>query len=311
MRACEGRYRWTVAVLTGKTAFVPVRPYGTWPGAIGSDVVARAGGRNFSAVALDADPRALGRDAAGRGRPRRRRRVASRRSDDRRDAGRDQRADASPRVRRRCGLVPRRHRLLLRVRGRTRLPARRRRRRASPITPMPAEPHALRYADGMVTPDGSAVVCVRERHEAGEVHNELVLFPADGSAEPRVIAAGPRLLHGAAPRPGRPAARLARLGPPAHAVGRHGAVDGGARRRGARRAAARRRRPGGVGDRPAILPGRRAPLLLRPKRPVEPLPGERPADAARRCRDRLPGVGLRDEPLCLPRRRPDRLRRHA
>jgi hypothetical protein len=62
--------------------------------------------------------------------------------------------------------------------------------RPQPITPTPAEPHALRYVDGTVTPDGSVIVCVRERHEAGEVHNELVLFPADGSAEPRVIAAG-------------------------------------------------------------------------------------------------------------------------
>ena len=59
-----------------------------------------------------------------------------------------------------------------------------------PITPPPAEPHALRYADGTVASDGSALVCVRERREAGEVHNELVLLPADGSADPRVIAAG-------------------------------------------------------------------------------------------------------------------------
>ena len=61
---------------------------------------------------------------------------------------------------------------------------------ARPITPEPAEPHALRYADGCVTPDGATIFCVRERHEAGEVHNELVVLPADGSAEPRIVAGG-------------------------------------------------------------------------------------------------------------------------
>jgi dipeptidyl aminopeptidase/acylaminoacyl peptidase len=59
-----------------------------------------------------------------------------------------------------------------------------------PVTPEPAEANALRYADGAVTSDGGLVVCVRERHEGGEVLNELVAFPADGSAEPRVIASG-------------------------------------------------------------------------------------------------------------------------
>jgi dipeptidyl aminopeptidase/acylaminoacyl peptidase len=59
-----------------------------------------------------------------------------------------------------------------------------------PVTPEPPEPNALRYADGVVTPDGRLVVCVRERHDTDEVLNELVVFPADGSAEPRVIASG-------------------------------------------------------------------------------------------------------------------------
>ena len=58
------------------------------------------------------------------------------------------------------------------------------------ITPEPPEPHALRYADGVVTPDGETVICVRERHEGGVVHNELVSLPADGSAEPEVIQSG-------------------------------------------------------------------------------------------------------------------------
>ena len=61
---------------------------------------------------------------------------------------------------------------------------------ATAITPEPPEPGSLRYADGDVTPDGRLIVCVRERHEGGEVHNELVALPADGSQEPRVVASG-------------------------------------------------------------------------------------------------------------------------
>jgi dipeptidyl aminopeptidase/acylaminoacyl peptidase len=58
------------------------------------------------------------------------------------------------------------------------------------VTPEPPEPHVYRYADGDVTPDGRLIVCVRERHDGGEVVNELVVLLADGSAEPRVIASG-------------------------------------------------------------------------------------------------------------------------
>jgi dipeptidyl aminopeptidase/acylaminoacyl peptidase len=56
-----------------------------------------------------------------------------------------------------------------------------------PITP-DAGDH--RYADGSVSADGSTIFCVRERHEDGEVVNELVSFPADGSADPAVVASG-------------------------------------------------------------------------------------------------------------------------
>ena len=56
-----------------------------------------------------------------------------------------------------------------------------------PITPEPPQPRSLRYADGIVV-DGT-IVCVRERHE-DEVVNELVSLPADGSAEPTIIASG-------------------------------------------------------------------------------------------------------------------------
>ena len=59
-----------------------------------------------------------------------------------------------------------------------------------PITPEPSQPHAHRFADGVVTPDGRSIYCVRERHEPGEVINELVVLPADGSAEPSIVAQG-------------------------------------------------------------------------------------------------------------------------
>jgi dipeptidyl aminopeptidase/acylaminoacyl peptidase len=58
------------------------------------------------------------------------------------------------------------------------------------ITPEPPEPNSLRYADGTVSPDGHTIVCVRERHEGGGVTNELVAFPCNGSAAPRVVASG-------------------------------------------------------------------------------------------------------------------------
>lgn len=57
-----------------------------------------------------------------------------------------------------------------------------------PITPDPPAPAALRYADAVMTDDG--IVCVRERHEAGTVVNELVLVPSDGSGDPIVLVAG-------------------------------------------------------------------------------------------------------------------------
>jgi dipeptidyl aminopeptidase/acylaminoacyl peptidase len=61
---------------------------------------------------------------------------------------------------------------------------------ARPITPEPPAPNAFRYADGTVTPDGRLVLCVRELHGDGDAENELVVLPADGSAEPRVVASG-------------------------------------------------------------------------------------------------------------------------
>jgi dipeptidyl aminopeptidase/acylaminoacyl peptidase len=64
----------------------------------------------------------------------------------------------------------------------------------TPVTPEPPRPGAWRYADGVVTPDGRWIVCVRERHDLGDgpaaVVNELVAVPADGSAAPTVLASG-------------------------------------------------------------------------------------------------------------------------
>jgi dipeptidyl aminopeptidase/acylaminoacyl peptidase len=78
-----------------------------------------------------------------------------------------------------------------------------------PITPQPGEANALRYADGRVFGDRSLIACVRESHGAGEPANELVVLPADGSAEPKVIASGRDFY--AAPRPSPDGAKLAWL----------------------------------------------------------------------------------------------------
>lgn len=71
-----------------------------------------------------------------------------------------------------------------------------------PVTPPPPRPGAWRYADGVVSPDGRWIVCVRERHDVGvgpaAVVNELVALPADGSAAPTVVASGSDFV--AAPR---------------------------------------------------------------------------------------------------------------
>jgi dipeptidyl aminopeptidase/acylaminoacyl peptidase len=88
-----------------------------------------------------------------------------------------------------------------------------------PITPDPAVRRGLRYADMRLTPDGTHVICVRERHAADEagpsqdiarlVQNELIILPADGSAEPRAIASGHDFY--AAPRVSPDGTRLAWL----------------------------------------------------------------------------------------------------
>ncbi len=78
-----------------------------------------------------------------------------------------------------------------------------------PITPEPEVEHALRYADGRVTPDGRWVVCVRERHDGGEPQNEIVAVPADGLGAVHVLAGGRDFV--AAPRLSRDGRQLAWL----------------------------------------------------------------------------------------------------
>ena len=66
-----------------------------------------------------------------------------------------------------------------------------------PITPEPAVPAGVRYADAQAAADGRWLICVRERHAADEVTeavNELAVLAADASSdgftEGRAIAAG-------------------------------------------------------------------------------------------------------------------------
>jgi dipeptidyl aminopeptidase/acylaminoacyl peptidase len=64
---------------------------------------------------------------------------------------------------------------------------------AAPI-PMTREPEikrGLRYADGVVTNDGRAILCVRESHHADrEATNSIVVMPMDASAEPGDLIEG-------------------------------------------------------------------------------------------------------------------------
>ncbi|HEX3621187.1 MAG TPA: prolyl oligopeptidase family serine peptidase [Acidimicrobiales bacterium] len=60
-----------------------------------------------------------------------------------------------------------------------------------PPTPITGDEDArARYADGQLSPDGARLVCVRERHTADGVVNDVVVVPTDGSTPPEVVAAG-------------------------------------------------------------------------------------------------------------------------
>ena len=70
-----------------------------------------------------------------------------------------------------------------------------------PLTPEPATPRADRFADGDLAPDGSSIVCVRERHNgpsATDVVNEIVRLDARQPSEPEVLVTGSDFV--AAPR---------------------------------------------------------------------------------------------------------------
>jgi dipeptidyl aminopeptidase/acylaminoacyl peptidase len=52
-----------------------------------------------------------------------------------------------------------------------------------PLTPVPAVPTGLRYADMVISPDGREIWCVREAHSAdGTISRAIVAVPLDGSA---------------------------------------------------------------------------------------------------------------------------------
>jgi dipeptidyl aminopeptidase/acylaminoacyl peptidase len=61
-----------------------------------------------------------------------------------------------------------------------------------PLTPEPAVPRGLRYADGDVSPDGSTVLCIQEEHHAtGEVVNTIVRLDATDASTPEAVVVGP------------------------------------------------------------------------------------------------------------------------
>lgn len=63
---------------------------------------------------------------------------------------------------------------------------------ARALTPPPPAPSSVRFADPVISSDGSWIVCVRERHlgpAAGDVVNDVVAIPATGG-EPMVVAEG-------------------------------------------------------------------------------------------------------------------------
>ena len=62
-----------------------------------------------------------------------------------------------------------------------------------PLTPEPARPRGLRYADGDVHPDGATVLCVQEAHhdDGREATNTIVELDAREPSAPRVLVEGP------------------------------------------------------------------------------------------------------------------------
>ena len=180
----------------------------------------------------------------------------------------------------------------------------------APVPITPAGP--WRYADLRFDAARRRFLAVREDHSRdGEAVNEIVDVPLDGDRDPRVLVtrAGLRLV--AAALAGRIAARLARVGPPGHAVGR----DPPARRRRSRPTApwaSPRSRPAARRvDRPARMGARRhAPSRLGSERLVEPVPARRRPAARAAGADgggvRRPELDLRPVGLRVPAGRLDR-----
>jgi dipeptidyl aminopeptidase/acylaminoacyl peptidase len=59
-----------------------------------------------------------------------------------------------------------------------------------PLTPEPAQPAAVRFADFELSPDHSALYAIRETHSDNGVVNELVLLDPNSEAEPVAVASG-------------------------------------------------------------------------------------------------------------------------
>jgi len=66
------------------------------------------------------------------------------------------------------------------------------------LTPEPPTPRADRFADGELSPAGTGIVCVRERHTDDGVHNEIVCLDAHRPSVPQVLVDGADFV--AAPR---------------------------------------------------------------------------------------------------------------
>lgn len=61
------------------------------------------------------------------------------------------------------------------------------------LSPEPEVPRGLRFADGCVSPDGTTLLCVQERHHAdgSEATNTIVRMSAQEPSLPEVVVAGP------------------------------------------------------------------------------------------------------------------------
>ena len=172
---------------------------------------------------------------------------------------------------------------LLGLRRRPALPARSRRRRRRSRSPRPGRGATPTCAS--MPPAAASARSARTTAARASRSNTIVDVPLDGERVRRVLVTGPDFV--AAPRlsPDGAQPRLARVGPPGHALGRDppaGRADRAGRD--ARRVRPRRRRPGRV-DRPARVVARRhAPPRQRPQRLVEPVPAGRRARGSSRWR---------------------------